>query len=189
MLNVAIVTGSTRPGRKSATIAQWVHEIAARRDDANYEILDIADFNLPLLDEAMPPAMGQYSHEHTKRWADAVNCYDAFVFVSPEYNHGIPGALKNAIDFIYAEWTNKAAGLVTYGGVGGVRAAEQLRLVLAEVQIATVRAQVSLFLATDFEQYTTFAPHSRHEAAVTEMLDQTVRWGQALRTTRTDPSS
>jgi NAD(P)H-dependent FMN reductase len=104
--------------------------------------------------------------------------------VTPEYNHGTSGALKNAIDFLYGEWNNKAAGFVGYGGAGGVRAVEQLRLVMGEVQVADVRAQVVLSLFNDFEDFTVFKPASRQEAAVNTMLDQVIAWGGALKTLR-----
>lgn len=185
MINVAVIIGSTRPGRVGGSVGQWAFEIAKQRTDANVELVDVADFDLPLLDEPVSPAMGQYSKEHTKRWAAKIASFDAFVFVSAEYNHGIPGALKNAIDFLFAQWNNKAAGFVSYGSVGGARAAEQLRLVLAEVQIATVRNQVMLNLFTDFENYTEFKPDPRHEKSVHEMLDQLIAWGGALKEMRT----
>ena len=108
--------------------------------DAEFELVDIKDFNLPLLDEPVPPSLGKYSKQHTKKWAAKIASFDGFVFVTPEYNHGISGALKNAIDFLFAEWNNKAAGFVGYGSAGGVRAVEHLRLVMAEVQVAD-RAQ------------------------------------------------
>src|SRR5215210_7193549 len=127
MINIAVVTGSTRPGRKAADVAKWVLEIAAMRADAAFSLVDIQDFNLPLLDEPVPPSMGQYSKPHTKAWAAKVASFDAFVFVTPEYNHGTSGALKNAIDFLFKEWNDKAAGFVGYGGSGGVRAVESLR--------------------------------------------------------------
>jgi NAD(P)H-dependent FMN reductase len=184
MLNVGIITGSTRPNRKSPDVAKWVLEIARRRNDAEYELVDIKDFELPLLDEPTPPAMGKYQQPHTKRWAEKIASLDAFVFVSPEYNHGIPAALKNAIDFLFAEWSHKAAGFVSYGSVGGARAVEHLRLVLAEVHVATVRAQVLLSLRNDFENFTTFKPEPHHEKSVNTMLDQVVAWGGALKQLR-----
>src|SRR5207245_8573763 len=139
MLKVGIITGSTRPNRKSLDVAKWVLEAARKRSDAEYELVDIKDFELPLLDEPIPPSMGKYQQPHTKRWAAKIASLDAFVFVSPEYNHGIPAALKNAIDFLFAEWKDKAAGFVSYGGAGGPRAVEQLRLVLSAVQAAQAR--------------------------------------------------
>src|SRR5436190_16605545 len=184
MLKIAIILGSTRPGRNGEAVAKWVHEIAKKRTDAEFELVDIKDFNLPLLDEPVPPSMGQYSKPHTKTWAAKVESFDAFVFVAPEYNHGISGALKNAIDFLFAEWNNKSAGFVSYGSVGGARAVESLRLVLAEVQIATVRNQVMLNLFSDFENFTQFKPHPRHEDSVNKMLDQLIAWGGALKSLR-----
>ncbi|MHA7630595.1 NADPH-dependent FMN reductase [Corallococcus sp. M7] len=187
MIKVAIVVGSTRPGRKADKVAAWVHDIAKKRSDATYELVDIQDFNLPLLDEPTPPSAGKYTQEHTKRWSATVEGYDAYVFVTPEYNHGTSGALKNALDYVYREWNNKAAGFVGYGSAGGVRAVEQLRLVAAELQMATVRAQVQLFLATDFEHYTVFKPDPAKEKQVNTLLDQVVSWGTALRTVRVKP--
>ena len=119
MIRIAIIIGSTRPGRKGEAVAKWVYEIAQKRSDAEFELVDIKDFNLPLLDEPVSPIMGQYTHQHTKTWSAKIASFDAYVFVTPEYNHGTSGALKNAIDFLYHEWVNKAAGFVSYGGAGG----------------------------------------------------------------------
>jgi len=184
MTKIAIILGSTRPGRNGEAVAKWVYEVAQRRSDAEFELVDIKDFNLPLLDEPVPPIMGQYSKPHTKTWAAKIDNFDGYVFVTPEYNHGIPGALKNAIDFLFAEWNNKAAGFVSYGGANGARAVEQLRLVLAEVQMATVRLQVLLSMFTDFENFSVFKPDSRKEKSVNDMLDQLVAWSDALKTLR-----
>lgn len=184
MLKLAIIIGSTRPGRVGDAVARWVFDLAQKRGDAEYELVDIQDFNLPLLDEPVPPSQGKYSKEHTKKWAAKIASFDGYVFVAPEYNHGTSGALKNAIDFIYAEWNNKAAGFVGYGSAGGVRAVEHLRLVMAEVQVATVRAQVALSLFTDFEKFTTFNPAALHEKSAGVMLDQLVAWSGAMKTLR-----
>ena len=184
MLRLAIIVGSTRPGRVGESVARWVQDVAKQRRDAEFELVDIKDFNLPLLDEPVPPSMGQYSKEHTKKWAAKIDTFDGFVFVTPEYNHGISGALKNAIDFLFAEWNNKAAGFVGYGSAGGVRAVEHLRLVMAEVQIATVRNQVMLSLREDFENYSVFKPRDFHEKAVSQVFDQVIAWSGALRSLR-----
>jgi NAD(P)H-dependent FMN reductase len=185
MLKIAIITGSTRPGRKSEAVARWVYDIAAKRSDASFEVVDIAAFDLPLLDEAVPPSLNQYSKPHTKAWATKIATFDAFVFVTPEYNHSTSGALKNAIDFLFREWNDKAAGFVGYGSVGGARAVEHLRLIMGEIKIADVRAQVALSLFTDFENFSTLKPGPQQEAAVNAMLDDLVPWGQALQTMRT----
>jgi NAD(P)H-dependent FMN reductase len=185
MLELAVIIGSTRPGRVGESVARWVYELASQRKDAEFELVDIRDFNLPLLDEPVPPSQGQYSKPHTRAWAAKVDSFDGYVFVTPEYNHGICGALKNAIDFLYREWNNKTAGFVSYGSVGGARAVEHLRLVMGELQVADVRAQVALSLFTDFENYATFTPAERHQAEVSTMLDQLVAWSEALKSVRT----
>jgi NAD(P)H-dependent FMN reductase len=146
MLKIAIIVGSTRPGRRAVPVAEWVLQNARKRTDASFEIVDIKDFDLPVLDEPMPPSMGNYTKAHTKAWSAKIASFDGFIFVTPEYNHSISGALKNAIDFIYAEWNNKAAGFVSYGSTGGARAVEHLRGIMAEVQVADVRAHVSISL-------------------------------------------
>ena len=128
--------------------------------------------------------MGQYAGEHTRAWAETVAKYDGFVFVTPEYNHSTSGVLKNAIDYLYAEWNNKVAGFVGYGSSGGVRAIEQLRLIMAECQVATVRNQVGLSLFTDFENFSAFRPAGHHESGVSAMLDQIVCWAQAMKSVR-----
>lgn len=184
MIKIAIIVGSTRPGRKADSVAKWVHEIAKKRSDAAFEIVDIKDYNLPLLDEPVPPSMGQYSQPHTKAWSAKIASYDAYVFVTPEYNHGTSGALKNAIDYLYQEWNNKVAGFVGYGSVGGTRAVENLRLVMGELQVADVRTQVALSLFTDFENFTTFKPAPIHEKSVNTMLDQVIAWGGAMKKLR-----
>ncbi|WP_431898550.1 NADPH-dependent FMN reductase [Nonomuraea sp. bgisy101] len=180
MIKVAIIIGSTRPGRNGEAVARWVYDLAVKRDDAEFELVDLKDFDLPHLDEVMPAAMGRYSHPHTRAWAAKIASFDAYVFVTPEYNHSTSGALKNAIDFLYAEWNNKAAGFVSYGSNGGTRAVEHLRLVMGEPQVADVRAQVALSLFTDFENFSVLNPSAQQEDAATAMLDQVVAWGQAL---------
>lgn len=184
MLKVAIILGSTRPGRVGEAVAKWVYEIAKKRSDAEFELIDIKDYNLPLLDEEIPPSQGKYSRPHTRTWAAKIAAFDSFVFVTAEYNHAIPGALKNALDFLYKEWNNKSAGFVSYGSAGGARSVEQLRLVMAELQIADVRAQVMLSLFTDFENFKVFKPADFHEKEVNTMLDQVITWGNALKTLR-----
>ena len=184
MIRIAIIIGSTRPGRKAEAVARWVYEIAQKRSEAEFELVDIKDFNLPLLDEPMSPLMGQYTHEHTKIWSAKIASFDAYVFVTPEYNHATSGALKNAIDFLYNEWVNKAAGFVGYGGASGTRAVENLRLVMGELQVADVRAQVGLSLFTDFENFSVFKPAAQQEKSVNAMLDQVIAWGGALKPLR-----
>lgn len=184
MLRIAIILGSTRPGRNGEAVARWVFDYARTRSDAEYELVDIARFNLPLLDEPVPPSRHKYSKPHTIAWAEKIATFDGFVFVTPEYNHGPSGALKNALDFLYAEWNNKAASFVSYGSSGGVRAVEQLRLVMAELQIADVRAHVALSLFNDFENFTVFKPAAMHANALKTMFDQLIAWSGAMKSVR-----
>ena len=175
-VRIGIIIGSTRPGRVGDQVAKWVLAQATARTDAEFELVDLADFALPHLDEAVPPSMGQYAQAHTKAWAEKVDSFDGFIFVTPEYNHSTSGALKNALDFVYGEWNNKAAGLVSYGAAGGTRAAEHLRLILGELQVADVRQQVAFSLMTDFENYSTFTPAAYHAGMLATQLDQLVPW-------------
>lgn len=184
MVKIAIIIGSTRPGRKAEAVAQWVKEQASARTDATFDLVDIAAFNLPLLDEAVPPSMGQYSQPHTKKWAETIAGYDGFIFVTPEYNHAPSGALKNAIDFIFKEWNHKAAGFVGYGTLGAGRAIEQLRGIMGEIMVADVRTAVHLSLMTDFENFSVFKPGAHHGRSMTALLDQLVLWSQALKAVR-----
>jgi NAD(P)H-dependent FMN reductase len=186
LLNVAIILGSTRPGRNGEAVAKWVHGLAKKRTDARFDLVDLLDYDLPLMDEPVSPMQGKYEKAHTKKWSAKVAEFDAYVFVTPEYNHGTSGALKNALDFLYKEWNNKAAGFVSYGSASGVRAVEQLRQIMAELQVATVRAQVALSLYTDFKDQHTFTPAAMHEKEVSTMLDQVIAWGTALKPLRAE---
>jgi NAD(P)H-dependent FMN reductase len=180
MTRIGIILGSTRPNRNGEQVARWVYDIAASRTDAEFELVDLRDYPLPHLDEPLPPSMGQYQNEHTKQWADKIASFDGFVFVTPEYNHSTSGVLKNAIDYLFAEWANKAAGFVSYGSVGGARAAEQLRLIAGELQMADVRQQVALSLMTEFENFSVFKPGDYNKAALNTLLDQVIAWSTAL---------
>jgi NAD(P)H-dependent FMN reductase len=188
MTRIAVITGSTRPRRRATMVAEWVVEVAARHaaaDEVTFELVDIAEFALPMLDEEVPAAIGNYANEHTRRWARTIAGFDGFVFVTPEYNHSMPAALKNAIDFLFAEWGDKAAGFVSYGVHGGIRAVEHLRVTLAEVKVADVRTTVALSLFTDFQltdmtEPGVFAPGDHQEPTLTRMLDEVVAWSRAL---------
>ena len=184
MTRIAIIVGSTRPNRVARSVADCVHEHAQKQEGADFELVDLADYDLPLLDEPMPPAMGQYEHDHTKAWAEKIASYDGFIFVTPEYNHSVPGALKNAVDYLYTEWNNKAIGFVSYGSAGGTRAVEAWRLIAAELQMADVRAQVFLTFGNDFEGMSTFTPSDGATGALTGVFDQVVAWSDALKTLR-----
>jgi NAD(P)H-dependent FMN reductase len=182
-LDIAIIIGSTRPGRNGAAVASWVLEHAMARGTATYSVVDLADVALPLLDEPVPALAGRYEHQHTKDWAATIAPFDGFVFVTPEYNHSTSPALLNALDYLYAEWNNKAAAFVSYGTSYGVRAVEHLRGVVGELQMADVRAQVRFSIYTDFTNRV-FTPGPEHDAEAADLFDQLERWAIGLKTTR-----
>ncbi|MBV7504933.1 NAD(P)H-dependent oxidoreductase [Bacillus sp. sid0103] len=177
-LNIGIILGSTRQGRVSPQVGEWVKGIADKRGDANYEIVDISDFQLPFLGTTDGTEPG------IAAWNKKLFSLDGFVFIVQEYNHSITGALKNALDFAREAWNNKAAGIVSYGGTGGARAAEHLRGICAELLIADVKVHPTLSLFTDFENFTTFKPAVLHHKNVNLMLDQVLAWSGALKTLR-----
>lgn len=177
-LNIGIIIGSTREGRVSPQVAAWVKELADKRGDANYTVIDIAEYKLPLLGEAGGDASGAGA------WSEAVAAQDGFVFIAQEYNHSIPASLKNALDYLRVEWNNKAAGIVSYGSVGGARAAEHLRGILGELLVADVRVHPALSLFTDFENGKVFKPAAVQADSVNQMLDQVIPWSTALKTIR-----
>ncbi|MGG0737653.1 NAD(P)H-dependent oxidoreductase [Niallia taxi] len=177
-LNIGIILGSTRQGRVSPQVGAWVKEIAEQRGDANYEIVDIADYSLPFLGTTDGQEQG------VAKWNEKLDTLDGFVFIVQEYNHSITGALKNALDSARDAWNNKAAGIVSYGSTGGARAAEHLRGILGELLIADVRVHPTLSLFTDFENGTVFKPADLHLTNVNAMLDQVHAWSGALKTLR-----
>ncbi|MGW3108975.1 NADPH-dependent FMN reductase [Streptomyces sp. NPDC001100] len=183
-LRIAVILGSTRPGRRGDQIAAWALEAARAHGGADYELIDLADHDLGNLDEPGNPNFQQYQHDHTRAWGALIDSFDGYVFLVPEYNHSYPGALKNALDYVYREWNDKAAGIISYGGwVAGARAAEALRLVLAELQVATVRAQPTISTHPSFHTGT-FVPQEGLDTAVGDMLDQVIAWSGALRGVR-----
>jgi|SRR5690625_374554 len=194
MIDIGIIAGSTRPNRRSQLVASWVKDradsySASSPQPVQFHVLDLAAYELPLLDEPAPAAIGSYQNSHTHRWAEAIDALDGFVFVTPEYNHGAPAALKNAIDYLFLEWNDKAAGFVSYGLQGGIRAAEQLRLSLAEVKLACVRSQVALHLFTDFDfpditDAGSLKPAEFHGPILERMLGEIVDWTMALHSLR-----
>jgi NAD(P)H-dependent FMN reductase len=180
MTRIGVILGSTRPGRRGDQVARWVMDQANRRTDAEFELVDLVDYPLPHLDEPLPPNMGQYQNAHTQDWAATIARFDGFVFVTPEYNHSTSGVLKNAIDYLYAEWNNKAMGVVSYGAVGGTRAAEHLRLIAGELQLADVRTNVALSLFTDFENFTELTPGPHQAQLLDTLLGEVIAWSEAL---------
>ena len=183
-MKIQIILGSTRPGRVGESVAKWVLEMASKRNDAIFELVDVEDFNLPLLDEPTPPMLHQYTKDHTKTWSEKINEGDGYIFVTGEYNRGIPGAFKNAVDYLNWEWKDKALGFVSYGSAGGSRAVEHWRGVASELHMADVREVLHLYLASDFENYSAFKPNEAHEIQLNKVIDEVKTWSGALKSLR-----
>lgn len=182
MGKILIITGSTRPGRFNVQPANWINEIASKRDDAEYELIDIADFNLPLLDEPTPPMMRQYTKDHTKNWSKVIDEADGFIIVAPEYNHSVPGSLKNAIDFLHHEWNYKPVGFVSYGSAaGGARAVEHLRGIAGELKMYDVRDQVLISnYWNQLDEEGTFSATDEQTKSAEAMLEQVAFWANHM---------
>lgn len=176
-LTIGIIIGSTREGRVSPQVATWLKAYADTRGDADYEIVDIKDYKLPLLGESD-------NQEPVAKWNAKLATLDGFVFVVAEYNHSLSASLKNALDSARDPWNNKAAGIVSYGSVGGARAAEHLRGILGELMIADVRTHVALNMFTDFENWSVFKPQLIHQNNLKTLFDQVNQWSKALKPLR-----
>ena len=190
-LKIAVIVGSVRPNRFADKPAAWIAEQAKKREGAEVEILDLKDYPLPFFNEAMGPSMlgGKYSNEVATKWSAKITACDAFVIVSPEYNHGPSAVLKNALDWLFPEWAEKPVGFVSYGSVGGARAVEQLRQIAVELQMAPIRNAVHIPGSTHFPilfgkaEWNAETEKGLQEQA-DKMLDQLVWWGKALKAAR-----
>ncbi|HHW79922.1 MAG TPA: NAD(P)H-dependent oxidoreductase [Acholeplasmataceae bacterium] len=181
-MKIGVLTSSIRDGRQSIEVANWVLKLAKERNeqDVEYELIDIKDFNLPMFGDNVTEA----DQANIAKFSEKMNAQDGFVFTVAEYNHGVTGVLKNALDFLKPEVANKVAGFVGYGGVGGARAIEQMRSITGELSLAGVQRNVNLFLSADFENFSVFKPGDFQKQPLNEMLDQMLLWGRALKTIR-----
>ncbi|GGU97851.1 FMN reductase [Streptomyces filipinensis] len=182
MTRIGVIIGSTRPGRKGDRVAAWVRDTAAGHagGTADFELVDVKDYALPLLDEAVPARMAPGGRPHTRRWAERIGSYDAFVVVTPEYNAAPPAALTNAIDYLYAEWGGKPVGYVGYGVFGAVMAVQKLRAQAGVLRMADIGPQVALTLREDFENFAEFRPRELHVSEVHGLVDELLAWARAL---------
>jgi NAD(P)H-dependent FMN reductase len=185
---VQIILGSTREGREGEKVAQWIFNEAQKRDDFDVEYIDLRDIPLPFFDEAVSPSYnkGEYANPLGAEWAKRVGTADGYIFVTPEYNHSIPAVLKNAIDWVYPEWNNKAAGIVSYSGgpYAGVRATQELRHIFTEVQIAPIRASIHIpFIWKAFDASGKPVEESLQKAPQ-HFFDNLITWTKALKTVR-----
>lgn len=186
MLKIGIILGSVRQERNAEQVTKWMYDFATNRneEDVEYEVVDLADYRLPFLGEAVPEAEQEKANATIKAWSNKIASFDGYIIVAPEYNHAIGGALKNALDYLNPEVNNKAAGFVGYGSLGGTRAHENLRLILGELQVADVRTAVTFSLLADFENFSVFKPADYHADNANQMLDQVIAWSKALKPLR-----
>ncbi len=185
-LNLKIIVGSTRPGRQGLPVARWVEQFAKDYDKFDVELVDLAEIALPILDEAGHPRMQKYEHEHTKRWSKIVGSADAFVFVTPEYDYFVPASLVNAVQYLFNEWSEKPAGVVSYGGVsGGLRSTQELRLLLSNVNVVALPATVPIpFFNKQINEAKVFEPSDPTVSGTKHMFDQLYRWAVGLKRMR-----
>lgn len=184
---IGVVIGSTRPGRFGDKPAEWIAELAKATGEFDVELIDLRDYQLPFFDEQMSPAYGPSQAEGAKAWQDKVASLDGYIFTAAEYNRSPTGVLKNALDYAYNEWNNKPVAFVGYGGVGGARAIEQLRLIAVELQMAPIRNGVHIVWA-DYAQIVSgekkLSDFAHLNQAANDLLKQLGWWTRALKTAR-----
>lgn len=182
MLKIGIIVASVRDNANGVAVGNWTLDFANNRKDegVEYELVSLKDYDLPMLTTMAFEAKGPVIDAWKAKMAE----FDGYVFVTPEYNRALPGAFKNALDFLQPEVNNKAVGYVAYGGLGGLSAIQSLRIIAAEQAMADVRTMVTFSIMTDFENMSVFKPHDYHAANATGMLDQVISWSTALKTVR-----
>ena len=186
-VKVGIIIASTRPGRVGLSVGQWVSERAAEHAGFEVKVLDLAEINLPFMDEPNHPRLRQYIHQHTKDWSAAIDDLDAFVFVHPEYNYGMTAPLKNALDYLNQEWQYKPVGLVSYGGLsGGTRAAQMIKQVVTTLKMMPLTEAVAIpFVNQYLDDEQRFQPTESMENSLEMMFKELGRWAVALQSMRT----
>ena len=186
MYQLKVITASTRPGRKGPVIADWIVNILKEYKELNVQLLDLAEINLPFMDEAEHPILQRYQHDHTKKWSATINEGDAFVIVTPEYDHGYIAPLKNALDFLYREWNYKPVAMVNYGGVAaGTRSAEALKPVLTSFKMMPIVESVNIpFFQRYINEQEVFTGDEGLEQSAHAMIKELLRWTEALKPMR-----
>jgi NAD(P)H-dependent FMN reductase len=185
-MKLEIIVASTRPGRAGPSIAAWFEDFARRHGKFDIELVDLAEVNLPLLDEPAHPRLMNYQHEHTKRWSATVASADAYAFVTPEYNYGAPAPLINALDFVFREWHYKPACFVSYGGQsGGIRSVQMMKPILTTLKMMPIPEAVAIpFFAQHRDADGRFTATDAHERAAADMLNELEKWAVALKALR-----
>jgi len=186
MYNLKIITASTRPGRKGPALANWIFDLAKKHTEFTVELLDLAEINLPFLDEPNHPRFQKYTKEHTKKWSATIAAADAFIFVTPEYNFGYPASLKNALDFLYNEWTYKPVAFVSYGGIaGGTRSMQALKQVISAMNMVPVLEAVNVpFFTKYIDEQNKFNADEIIQKSAEGMLKELGRWTETLQQMR-----
>lgn len=178
MIKIAIIIGSTRPNRFGLKVGRWFFEHAAKTSQAEFELVDIKDYALPMLDEPVPAGA---TREHTKKWQAKMREFDGFVLVTPEHNHAPPASLKNAIDYVNDEFSYKPVGYVGYGGAGAIRAVEQLRQIAATFKQYDLKPQVAIMGQANFAaDDTEFTPEIKHEKSADALIQEIVFWAREM---------
>jgi NAD(P)H-dependent FMN reductase len=190
MLRIKVIIGSTRPNRFGIQPANWITELAAGTPDAQFELVDLAEVNLPFLDEPQPPAAGNYVNEHTKAWSKIISEADGFIFVTPEYNHGVPASLKNAIDFLADEWRYKPVAFISYGAeAGGTRAVEHFRSSLAWLDMYDLKYQVVIpNYWSALDENGRWQPTEQQVEAGKSMIEKVTFWAKQFQNARQELS-
>lgn len=182
MYNLKVIIASTRPGRKGPLVADWFLNILKEHQEFEVEVLDLKEIDLPFLDEPNHPRLKQYTKEHTKKWSKSINSGDAYVIVSPEYNHGFPATIKNALDFVYQEWNYKPMAFVSYGGIaGGTRAVQLLKPVIAALKMMPVTEAVNIPSFTKYIKNEKFVGDEILEKSAHTMIDELLKWAEAMK--------
>ena len=186
MDTLKIITSTTREGRKGRIIAEWMTKPAEESGNFKVELLDLAEINLPFMDEPNHPRLQQYKHEHTKSWSESINSADAFIIVLAEYNFGFPAPIKNALDFLFKEWQYKPVGLVSYGGVsGGIRSAQMLKQVLTTLSMVPLTESVGIPMFSKFiSPEGQFVPEEVVVKSANAMLNGLAKWSTTLKPMR-----
>jgi NAD(P)H-dependent FMN reductase len=191
MANLLIIIASTRPGRKGLPVARWFEQCARAHGGFDVTVADLAEWGLPFMDEPNHPRLQRYTHEHTRRWSAVVDAADAFVFVMPEYNHGINAPLKNAIDYLHNEWQRKPVAFVSYGGVsGGMRAVQMAKQVVVSLRMVPVNDAVTVpFVATTVDDDGRFTASEPVQSSAVVLLDELAALSEVLRPLRDTPAA
>lgn len=183
-LKILVILGSVREGRMAEPVGRWVVEQAGGRDELDCELVDLKEWSLPFYAFAQPPAKGNYTDPLQQRWAEKIGSADGYILIAPEYNHGPPAVLKNALDFVYPEWNRKPVAFVGYGGNGGARSIEQLTCVARELQMAALEGSVHIMGVWSKVQDGQFTPDDKDLRWTGHLLDEIIWWGRALKTAR-----